>query len=146
MESIPTAESIPSWHRFRGDGSGLEQGIPCSTLALGWTWFRGLLDEKPMPRLKINILWSMGRPYSNPISRSQFHPSISFKNLASDGFLLMLNWFYLRRGHQQWTLIFLQLVNWTIVIFNGLLHKNIAITNYTAVSQHFKIDLLKWKI
>ena len=45
-------------------GAGLEQGISCSTLALGWTWFRRLIDEKPLPCLKINILWSMGRPYS----------------------------------------------------------------------------------
>ena len=74
-----------SWHRFQR----LEQGwtsvyIPCSTLALGWTWFWRLLDEKPMPRSKINILWSMGRPYSYPIPRSRFHPSICLKNLASD--------------------------------------------------------------
>ena len=65
---------LETWNRFHGVdsncgiksklasipkvGAGLDNGIPCSTLALGWTWFRRLLDEKPMPRLKINILWS----------------------------------------------------------------------------------------
>jgi len=32
------------------------------------------------------------QPYSNPIPRNRFHPSISFKNLGSDGNILSVGY------------------------------------------------------
>ena len=57
QELIPNFGIISSWNWFL-----LEQGIPSSSRNRIGNRVRPLNDEKSMPCLKINILWSIGNP------------------------------------------------------------------------------------
>ena len=63
LDVIPGFDSQNShWNRFF-----LEQGIPSSSRNRVGNRVGRLTNEKSMPCLKINILWSMGNPLPNPI-------------------------------------------------------------------------------